>query len=231
MKTALITGANRGIGLAFVKSLMVQNFEIYACARHVLQATTLANLKQGYPNLHLLPLDVCCDQSIKQLKEMLDDKPIDYLINNAGISGEKGVTIGNIHQDNFLKVFATNCYGPVKLSEMLLENVANSHDKQVIVISSRMGSIASNERGRSYAYRASKAAVNAAMRSFAIDVAVRGIKVRLLHPGWVRTDMGGKDAPLSPKQSVDAMLGQIQGSDIGSHAETLIAYDGRQIPW
>ena len=113
-------------------------------------------------------------------------------MNNAGTSGEQGVTVGNINRENFINVFNINCISVVKLSDALLPNLQSSVEKSILVVSSRMGSISDNNSGRSYAYRASKAALNCVMRSFAIDAKDKGINVMLIHPGWVKTAMGGQ---------------------------------------
>ncbi len=130
-----------------------------------------------------------------------------------------------------MNVLNTNCISVVKLSDALLPNLEASEDKSILVISSRMGSISDNERGRSYAYRSSKAALNCVMRSFAIDVKDKGIKVMLIHPGWVKTAMGGADALVDVQTSVSGMLAQAEQYFSESHAEVLRRFDGDVIAW
>ncbi len=231
MKTVLITGANRGLGLAFVEQYLQQGCQVLATARDLKKAAALQALAEEHSSLRLYQLDVNDDNSISQLKDELGDTPIDYLINNAGTSGERGVTIGNIDKENFLNVFATNCYAVVKLSDTLLPLIEKSTEKLIVVISSRMGSISDNERGASYAYRTSKSALNCAMRSFAIDVEDKDVKVLLLHPGWVKTDMGGDNAPVTSEESVLKMREQIEMHKANAHAEVLRRYDGGTIAW
>jgi len=230
MKTALVTGANRGIGLEFVKQLSASGMQVIACCRHPDSAVELQALAQQ-DIISVQPLDVTQQPQIDYLAKTLADQPIDLLINNAGISGTHNVTIANIDRDNFLSLMNTNCLGVVKTSEALLPQLKVSQDKLIVVIGSGMGSIGDNERGKSYAYRASKAAVHCVMRSFAIDVKEQGVKVLLIHPGWVKTEMGGDDALLSAQDSVSGMLQQIALHKADSHAEVLRRFDGGTIEW
>lgn len=226
MKTVLITGANRGIGLEFVRQLKESGYHVIGTCRHPEVATELRMLAD-----EIFQLDVTNDNDIANLKLTLSDRPIDLLINNAGISGEQGVTIGNVERFNFMNVLNTNCISVVKLSDALLSNIEASKNKSILIISSRMGSISDNERGRSYAYRASKAALNCVMRSFAIDVKEKGVRVMLIHPGWVKTAMGGADALVDVQTSVAGMLAQAKQHFSESHAEELRRFDGEVIAW
>lgn len=226
MKTALITGANRGIGIEFVRQLKEKGYYIFGTCRHPEAATELNSLAD-----EVFQLDVTNDNDILALTQKLNNRSIDLLINNAGISGQQGVTIGNVDRTNFINVINTNCISVVKLSDALLPNIQASEDKSILVISSRMGSISDNERGRSYAYRASKASLNCVMRSFAIDVKDQGIKIMLIHPGWVKTAMGGVDAPVDVQTSVAGMLAQVDRHFAESHADVLRRFDGNVIAW
>lgn len=226
MKTALITGSNRGIGLEFVRQLKDKGYYVIGSCRNPSKAHELKELAD-----EIIKLDVTSDEDIENLKQKLNNRAIDLLVNNAGISGEKGVTTGNINRKNFLEVINVNCLSVVKLSDALLTNIEKSHEKNILVISSRMGSISDNERGRSYAYRTSKAALNCVMRSFAIDVKDKGINVMLIHPGWVKTSIGGEDAPIDVQTSVSGMLKQAEKELPNSHAEKLHRFDGGMIAW
>ncbi len=232
MKTILITGANRGLGLEFVKQLSASGMRVFACCRSPENATELQALAKQFDTISIYQLDVTQQAQVDHLTKELVNQPIDWLINNAGISGQSGVTIGNIDRDNFLSVMDTNCLSVVKVSEAFLLQLSKSEDKLIIVVSSRMASITDNSRGKSYAYRSSKAALNCVMRSFAIDVEEQGIKVILLHPGWVKTNMGGEDALTDTVTSVKGMLQQIDKHKAHSHAEVLRRFDGSDpIPW
>lgn len=225
-KIALITGANKGIGLEFARQLKRKDYYIIGCCRNPSQATLLNPLAD-----EVIQLDITQDSDIDQLTKTLNNKPVDLLINNAGTSGEPGVTTGNVDRSNFLTVLNINCIGILKLCDALLPNLQASQDKNIIVISSRMGSISDNEQGRSYAYRASKAALNCVMRSFAIDVKPLGIHVMLLHPGWVKTDMGGENALIDVSISVAGMLEQAEKYLPESYAQELRRFDGGTIDW
>ncbi len=226
MKKAVITGANRGIGLEFAKQLKQRGYYVIGCCRVPKKAYELEKVSD-----EIFKLDITNDEDIFSLKYHLNKQPLDLLINNAGIIGEQGVTVGNVYRDNFHHVLDVNCVSSIILSDALLKNIRSSEDKHILVISSTMGSISENRRGRSYAYRASKTALNCVMRSFAIDVEPLGVKVMLLHPGWVRTNIGGERAAIDVDTSVKGMLKQMDSYIAMSHAETIRSYDGETIPW
>ncbi|KTD18446.1 SDR family oxidoreductase [Legionella jordanis] len=231
MRTILITGSNRGIGLELVRQLSQKGEKIFATCREPAAASELSDLAKQYSNISIYPLDISRDESIKNLFDELQGESLDWLINNAGISGESGVTVGHIDRDNFLNVMNINCLSPLKVSDTFLPLLHKGKEKLIINISSRMGSIGDNSWGRSYAYRASKAALNCVMRSFALDVAEKDIKVMLLHPGWVKTDLGGSNAEINVHDSVASMLNVIELYKKDSHGETLRSYTGEIIPW
>ena len=226
MKNALITGANKGIGLEFVRQLKNKGYYIFGCCRNPSTANELHELAD-----EIIQLDVTNDDDIASLKQTLNNRPIDLLVNNAGTSGAQGVTIGNVDRENFINVLNVNCISVVKLCDALLPNIESSNEKNILVISSRMGSISDNDSGRSYAYRASKAALNCAMRSFAIDVGPKEIHVMLIHPGWVKTDMGGVNALIDAQTSVAGMIKQAEKLFSKSHADVLHCFDGEVIAW
>jgi len=226
MKNALITGANKGIGLEFTRQLKNKGYYVIGCCRNPSKAKELNELAD-----EVIQLDVTKDSDIAALKQTLNNRSIDLLVNNAGISGEQGVTVGNVNRENFINVLNVNCISVVALCDALLPNIQTSQERNILVISSRMGSISDNERGRSYAYRSSKAALNCVMRSFAIDVQPEGVHVMLIHPGWVKTDMGGPDALIDVQTSVKGMLEQAEKQLSKSHAEVLHRFDGEMITW
>lgn len=232
MNTVLITGANRGIGLEFARQYAADGWQVVACCRQPQQAEALNRLADQYQDrFSIHRLDVRELTEIDQLSHKLQDLPIDILINNAGVyphaqNGE----FGRISYDDWMEAFRVNTFAPLKMVEALVEQIACSQLKIVATITSKMGSIADNQRGGSYIYRSSKAAVNMVVKSLAIDLQPRGIIAVLLHPGWVQTDMGGRDALISTKQSVTGMksiLDRVTHSDTGK----FIAYDGQHIPW
>lgn len=232
MNTVLITGANRGIGLEFARQYAADGWQVVACCRQPQQAEALNRLADQYKDrFSIHRLDVRELAETDQLSHKLQDLPIDILINNAGVyphaqNGE----FGRISYDDWMEAFRVNTFAPLKMVEALVEQIACSQLKIVATITSKMGSIADNQRGGSYIYRSSKAAVNMVVKSLAVDLQPRGIIAVLLHPGWVQTDMGGRDALISTKQSVTGMksiLGRVTHSDTGK----FIAYDGQHIPW
>lgn len=232
MNTVLITGANRGIGLEFARQYAADGWQVVACCRQPQQAEALNRLADQYQDrFSIHRLDVRELAETDQLSHKLQDLPIDILINNAGVyphaqNGE----FGRISYDDWMEAFRVNTFAPLKMVEALVEQIACSQLKIVATITSKMGSIADNQRGGSYIYRSSKAAVNMVVKSLAVDLQPRGIIAVLLHPGWVQTDMGGRDALISTKQSVTGMksiLDRVTHSDTGK----FIAYDGQHIPW
>ncbi|KTD34101.1 oxidoreductase [Legionella moravica] len=226
MKTALITGANRGIGLEFSRQLKAKGYYVIGCCRHPEQADTLKQIAD-----EVIKLDVTNDNDITSMVKTLNNRPIDLLVNNAGTSGEQGVTVGNVKRENFINVVNVNCISVVTICDALLPNIQSSEQKNILVLSSRMGSISDNEQGRSYAYRSSKAALNCAMRSFAIDVESTGVHVMLIHPGWVKTDMGGPNGLVEVQASVSGMLEQVDKNISKSYADVLHSFNGDIIAW
>lgn len=233
-KTILITGANRGIGLEFVKQYLAQGLDqeglsVIACCRKPEKAqalTALMTAKSG----KVLALDVTNPQSIQKLVDSLAGQAIDILINNAALHLDPGGKIGNINTDSMREVFETNVIGVVNLTQYLLPNILASHEKKVVMISSIMGTVSMIQDAFSYAYRASKAALNAIMHTLAIDLSDQNVSIIGLHPGWVKTDMGGSKAPVSPENSVAGMIKVIAENKTVSK-EGYYDYQGNVIPW
>ena len=229
-KTIFITGANRGLGLEFTRQFLQAGDMVLASCRYPDKATALQALHREYTdNLKILALDMLDDQSLKELPTTIS-MPIDILLLNAGTSGERGVTVGNVDLTNIRTVFDTNSFAPVCLADTLLTNVHNSNEKLIVAITSKMGSIEDNDSGRSYAYRGSKAALNAMMFALSIDVKPYGVKVLLLHPGWVRTDMGGESGLIDVQTSISGMRNIIAHAD-NYASGSFLDYQGKVIPW
>jgi NAD(P)-dependent dehydrogenase (short-subunit alcohol dehydrogenase family) len=174
-------------------------------------------------------LDVTSQDAVQHLARALAGTPIDVLINNAGIHGDRRA-FGETDVALWKKTFEVNTIAPVQILAALLENVAASAQKKVINITSKVGSIGDGPTGGSYAYRSSKTALNMAMANAAHELKPRGITILLLHPGWVQTDMGGPSAPVDIEQSITGLRRIIDKATV---AETGHFYDytGRQIPW
>jgi NAD(P)-dependent dehydrogenase (short-subunit alcohol dehydrogenase family) len=193
MPSALITGANRGLGLEFARQYLAEGWQVYVTCRDPDSASELQRLADTSDDkLQILALDVTDPASVKSAAAELDGQAIDLLLNNAGIGGPRGQTIGNIDYEAWMKVLDVNTMGPMRVSEAFVDHVAKSERKLIVTLTSGMGSLADNTSGGSIAYRSSKAAVNMVMRSLAIDLALRSITCVVINPGWVLTDMGGR---------------------------------------
>ena len=225
MKNILITGANRGIGLKFAEILSANN-NIYATARDITNADDL----KKFDNTELLELDLLNKDSIKSFCSELKDIPLDMIINNAGIFQDEQMEETVLDPELWLDEIMINAIGPVVLSQKLKENIMSGNDKKIIFISSQMGSIDDNYSGGYYFYRTSKSALNSAAKSLSIDWKADGISVLMLHPGWVRTDMGGSNAKLDIDTSVRKMLDVINALDMGKTG-TFLNYEGKKLEW
>jgi NAD(P)-dependent dehydrogenase (short-subunit alcohol dehydrogenase family) len=231
MASVLITGANRGLGLEFARQYLAEGWQVYATCRDPASAYELRRLAEDSDNrLRILAIAVTDSASIQSAATELDEEAIDLLLNNAGIVGPQGQTIGNIDYEAWAEVLAVNTMGPVRVSEAFVKHVARSDRKLIVTLTSGMGSIADNTSGGSIVYRSSKAAVNMVMRSLAIDLAPRGITCVVINPGWVRTDMGGPNATLEASESVSAMRRVI--ATLGpEQSGQFFNYTGREYPW
>lgn len=232
MNTVLITGANRGIGLEFATQFTKDGWRVIACCRQPERADHLNDLAKQYQHqLTVFQLDVTAFQEIDQLSKRLQDESIDILINNAGTyPPAKSGEFGQINYAEWIDAFKVNTLAPLKMVEAFVEQISRSQLKIIAMITSKMGSIADNQRGGSYLYRSSKAAMNMVTKSLSVDLQPRGIISLLLHPGWVQTDMGGSGALISAAQSVSGMrkiLNHVTQSDSGK----FFAYDGKSVPW
>jgi NAD(P)-dependent dehydrogenase (short-subunit alcohol dehydrogenase family) len=236
MSTILITSANRGLGLEFVRQHAADDWEVLATSRQPEKSDGLKQLASQHPKVVLHHLDVTDAESVKHLADKLDGKPIDVLLHSAGIYPREGQHIGEIDYDGWRKAMETNLFGVLRVTEALLENVAASQRKQIAAISSSMsslrgvqdGSVA--QAGTSYQYRSSKTALNMALSILAKELEPRGISVVLLDPGWVKTDMGGAHAPLSPKESIAGMRRVLAGDPMEKSGKFL-GHDGMPRPW
>jgi NAD(P)-dependent dehydrogenase (short-subunit alcohol dehydrogenase family) len=229
MTTVLITGANRGIGLEFVKQYQAAGFEVIATCRDPQLAQELKTVAEK-GRVQIVELDVTNEQHLRAVQASLNNVPIDLLINNAGILGDREETFGAVRAENMMMVFRTNSIAPLQVSEVFLPNVLQSDLKTIVAVSSTMGSIASNDSGGYYPYRASKAALNSVMQSMAIDLAPQGVRVLVLHPGWVKTDMGGAGALITTEESVQGMRNVI-ADQVRLPAPGFYRYDGQMIPF
>jgi NAD(P)-dependent dehydrogenase (short-subunit alcohol dehydrogenase family) len=231
MPTVLITGASRGLGLELARQYATDGWEVLACARNPGGAPRLATLAaQPGGHIRVLTLDVTDFGAIDSLARELDGCALDVLINCAGAMGRRA-TFGASDFAEWEQMFRINAFAPMKMAEAFVAHLARGSQKKLISISSVMASIAGNSMGGYYAYRASKAALNAITSSLAIDLGRRhGIIAAVIHPGWVRTDMGGPRAELDPATSVAGLKRVIAGLT-AEQAGRFWSYDGKELPW
>lgn len=220
MEKYVITGANRGIGLAMCQQLKEAGHEVLAVCRNSSPELDALGVRV------LTGCDVSDPASVQQLAQQLGDEPIDVLINNAGVLSRNA--LGEIDYDTVLQQYRVNAMGPLLVTEALLPNLHEG--SKVVIITSRMGSMADNDSGGHYGYRMSKAAVNMAGVSLAVDLKPKGIAVGLLHPGYVKTDMTGHTGFVDTEHSAQGLLqriAQLRMENTGHfwHAE------GEQLPW
>ncbi|HET9843209.1 MAG TPA: SDR family oxidoreductase [Gammaproteobacteria bacterium] len=225
-KTVLITGANRGIGFEFAKQYAEDGWDVFAGIRS--DTKELQNLIRHH-NITIVKLDLNNLQKCKENLHFFLSKPLHLLINNAGVYGSNNQSIlDDLTEVDFFEVFQVNTIAPFLLTQFLLPTLRKG-DKIIVNITSRMGSIEDNSSGGSYIYRASKAALNAVMKSMQIDLAEEGFKVLLLHPGSVKTDMGGKHALIEPEESVRNMRRIIENAH--QLENQFYHYQGDELPW
>ncbi len=226
--TILITGANRGLGLEFTKQYAAQGWQVLACCRDLQDAADLNKLSAQFPQIKCYQVDVTNEASIQALQKTIS-MPIDILLNNAGFLEQD--ELGDLSSDIMMKTFLINAVGPIKMLEAFKGHVAKSEIKLIASLSSSMGSISENTSGGYYSYRASKSALNMFMKSAAIDVAGNKIKVLLLHPGWVKTRMGGNSASLEAVDSVTGMRKVIANYNPKIGEAQFIRYNGEIVAW
>ncbi len=228
MPSVLITGANRGIGNALVDVFLGHGWRVIGCCRQLDSEPFLQ--MQNREQLVLRQLDVTEQTQVDLLAKSCENEVIDILLHVAGIYGPSGLRFGDTPVEPWLEVFRVNSIAPLKLTEALIEPICRSQFKIVAAISSEMGSMQNNEYGNAYLYRSSKAALNSVIKSLSIDLKDRGVKAIAIHPGWVKTDMGGADAEISAKHSATAIFKLLcQKNDLKSGA--FYDYQGDELPW
>ncbi len=228
METILITGANRGIGFELVKCFLNVGNHVIATCRDLDKATELNALSDN-SRLEIQLLEVTSQASISALVSKLGNRSIDVLINNAGKMGELNQSLESIDYDDWLVAFQVNTLAPFRITVSMRNNLNKSAYPRVITLSSQMGSLNRKSKGF-FAYRSSKAAVNKAMQVLALELKEDGIIVCPVHPGWVRTDMGGTNADISAEESAAGLLKLISSLKM-EHTGRFWTWEGKEHPW
>ncbi|MEM7445169.1 MAG: SDR family oxidoreductase [Pseudomonadota bacterium] len=226
MPVVLITGAGRGIGLEFARQYAEEGWTVLAGVRDPERAGDLFDIDG---DVTVLQLDVTDPAAVVIMSERLAGIPIDLLINNAGVGNPSDLEDGGIDYAAWIGVLQANTLGPVRVTEAFLPHLRESEHGKIVTISSQMGSIGQSS-GRAIIYRSSKAAVNAAMRALAMDHKGEGLSFAVVHPGWVKSGIGGAKAPLEPADSVAGMRQIISELDADKSGR-FWNYDGSEIPW
>ena len=224
MPTAMVTGANRGIGLEMVRQLLDRDYEVHATYR--LEKGGLAGITN--PRLVLHQMDVRnTDEVVAAVGAV--GLSLDLLVNNAGVADGRWQTIAEIDFDIVSDVMEVNAISPVRVTQHALPLLANGGGT-VLMITSLMGSIGDCASGRSYAYRASKTALNMFTTAMKSELRDQGISLLLIHPGWVVTDMGGPNAPIQAEESVTGIMARIDEQTLEMTGR-FVDYAGTNLPW
>lgn len=230
MPTVLVTGANRGIGLALARQYAADDWRVFASCRDPAAAVALQSLAaERGSTVSVHRLDVADGGSVAAAAAELRGEALDVVFNNAGVIGDRAAALGTMNYPAFEATLNTNVLGPVRVAEAFLDNLLAGERKTLATVSSRMGSL-THAQPNSTIYRTSKAAVNMAMRCIALALAPHGVTCILLHPGWVRTDMGGPAAAVAPEDSAAGMRRVVAKAGPGDNG-LFFNYDGAAIAW
>lgn len=230
MKTWVVTGASRGIGLEFITQLLATTSDsIVAVCRKPSNAQSLQTLLAANGSrLRLVEADVSNDEEVGRLAQFFQNQPVDFLINNAGIYNDDQEDLEELDLKFVIETFDVNVLGPMRMVRALYSSLKRAERPLIANISSMMGSISDNRSGGSYGYRMSKAALNMFTKNLAVEMSQA--LVLSLHPGWVQTDMGGRGAPVQPKDSVQGLLKVIRGATV-SMTGGFFDYKGDRVAW
>lgn len=228
METVVISGANRGLGLALTRRFAKAGWRVIAGCRDPENASELAELRED-STVQVVLLDVTDADDIGALVDQLGDNHVDALINNAGVLDTNREDISEVGDDEWLQMFAINSIAPVRMALAFKDHLKRSPNPRIVTVSSEMGSLNKSLDG-AIAYRTSKAAVNKAMQALATNFASDGVVVVPIHPGWVRTDMGGAQAAISPEQSADGIF-ELTTSLTQEMSGRFWTFDGTEHPW
>ncbi len=221
----LITGANRGIGLALAREFSSHGYTVIGTARSPGKATELKAL-----GARVERLDVADPDSVEALAKRLDGESVDILVNNAGIIGHDAGTLAELDVEKLDTVISVNTLGPLRVTQALMPALEAGDGRTVVNISSMMGSMELNTWGCCLGYRASKAALNSISRTLALDFADRNMVFVVLHPGYVQTDMNEGKGHITALQSAQGLFGVITGLDRDDNGG-FFDYQGKPMPW
>lgn len=227
MPTVLITGAGRGLGFELAKQYATDGWKVIATVREPKAGASLAALGKAV-EVHIA--DVTDRTALARLAKDLKGTPVDVLVCNAGIYGPKGEPFGRTDYAAWEQVWRVNVMAPMATVEALIDNVAASGLKRIVMMSSQLACLTLNEDGRDPIYRSSKTALNQVMKTLAVQLAARGVTVISVSPGWVKTDMGGPAAPLTADVSMAGVRKVIAGLS-SKDSGKFIHFDGTQNPW
>ncbi|NPD88400.1 MAG: SDR family oxidoreductase [Asgard group archaeon] len=236
MKNILITGSSRGLGLEFTKQYLEKGENVIASCRNPMKASELQDLKSRFPNnLTVIQLNVTEEEDRDRVFEQVKTKfeSLDVLINNAGIvSGEEGkiFNLGEVYKEDFSKVFLVNSIAPLLMSEKFLPLLEKGEKSKIINITSLNGCIAKRAQGGKYSYCTSKAALNMITKILSNDLRDKGIVVLVIHPGWIKTDMGGPNAPQEIEEPISMIIDLVEKSDL-SQSGKFLDWKGNELPW
>jgi NAD(P)-dependent dehydrogenase (short-subunit alcohol dehydrogenase family) len=232
MPSILVTGAGRGMGFEWARQCGQRGWRVFATCRDPFEAGELRRLDQQLDTVSLHKLDVTDPAQVATLARTLPNAGIDVLVHNAGVwkDWDPTLRIGKLQFEAWEETWQVNVLGVARVTDALLEQVARSDMRLIVGITSEMGCVSKITSPGSYAYRASKAALNAMLHGMAHELRRRNVGVLLLHPGWVRTRIGGESAALSPAEAVTAMIERIEGFTMEQTGK-LFDYRGRELKW
>ncbi|HUU79671.1 MAG TPA: SDR family oxidoreductase [candidate division Zixibacteria bacterium] len=236
MKTIFITGSSRGLGLEFTKQYLELGNQVIASCRKPEKAKNLHDLKKLFPNtLTIIQLDVTKENERErvfgQIKKAFGS--IDILINNAGIisgDGKNIYNLGDVHKEDFMKILQINSLAPLLMNEKFLPLLEKGTNSKIINMSSQNGSITQRTQGGKYSYCTSKAALNMITKILSNDLREKEITILSIQPGWIKTDMGGPEAPLEPKEPISKIIKLVESIGITDTGKFL-TQEGKELPW
>jgi NAD(P)-dependent dehydrogenase (short-subunit alcohol dehydrogenase family) len=232
MLSILVTGSNRGLGLEWVRQYAELGWRVYATCRYPDQADALQGLAASYPALSIHRLDVTNAAHVQQLSHDLQGQHLDILVNNAGVYFERWGKdkLGSIDYSAWLETYQVNVLGAMRVTEALCTPLTRGNKRLVVMTTSHMGSISEITGPNDYAYRSSKAALNSVVKGLTYELAPLGIGILLVHPGWVRTRMGGNQGRYSVGESVGNMRKLVDEFQMQKSGR-FYRHDGAVIPW